>query len=283
VTWDSSVTPPDAATVAVLDQGEAELQTLCERVERHFARPEVRARLPRYLAGLLSPVQRRNAWQMAEQIGESGPDGVQRLMNAACWDADAVRDDLRAYVIEHLGDREAVLVVDETGFLKKGTQSVGVQRQYRGTAGRIENCQFGVFLAYASPRGHTFLDREVYLPQEWAGDWERRAAAGIPTEVEFATKPQLAQRMLARARAAGTPAAWVTGDAVYGKDRRLRMWLESQRQPFVLAVSSNEPLWVAWERGPQQVPAATVAAHLAAGEWERLSAGNGAKGPRIYD
>jgi SRSO17 transposase len=260
-----------------------ELQTICERVARHFARPEVRARLPRYLAGLLSPVERRNAWQLAEQIGERDPDGVQRLLNAARWDADAVRDDLRHYVVEHLGDDQAVLVVDETGFLKKGSKSVGVQRQYSGTAGRVENCQIGVFLAYASRRGRTFLDRELYLPREWAADRARCEEAGVPADVEFATKPQLAQRMLERAFAAGVPAAWVTGDEVYGRDRRLRLWLESQQQPFVLAVPSNEALWVAGERGPQPVPAATIAARLAAGEWERQSAGNGAKGPRIYD
>jgi SRSO17 transposase len=194
-----------------------------------------------------------------------------------------VRDDLRAYVVAHLGDPQAVLVVDETGFLKKGTKSVGVQRQYSGTAGRIENCQIGVFLAYASPRGRTFLDRELYLPREWAEDERRRAEAGVPADVEFATKPQLAKRMLERALSAGVPAAWVTGDEVYGKDRRLRLWLESQPQPFVLAIASNEPLWVAWDQGPQQVPVATVAARLPAAGWERLSAGNGAKGPRVYD
>jgi SRSO17 transposase len=274
---------PDAATLAVLDQGEPELQAVCQRIERHFARPEVRARLPRYVAGLLSPVERRNAWQVAEQIGDSDPDGVQRLMNAARWDADAVRDDLRAYVVEHLGAPQAVLVVDETGFLKKGRKSVGVQRQYSGTAGRIENCQMGVFLAYASSRGRTFLDRELYLPREWAEDRERRDEAGVPADVAFATKPELARRMLERALAAGVPAAWVTGDEVYGKDRRLRMWLESQQQPFVLAIASNEPLWVEWDQGPQQVPVATVAARLAEARWARISAGNGAKGPRVYD
>jgi SRSO17 transposase len=273
----------DAATAAVRDRGEPELQSVCERIERHFARPEVRARLPRYLTGLLSRVERRNAWQLAEQMGESDPDGVQRLMNGARWDAEAVRDDLRAYVVEQLGDARAVLVVDETGFLKKGTKSVGVQRQYSGTAGRIENCQIGVFLAYASPRGRTFLDRELYLPKEWAQDRGRRAEAGIPEDVEFATKPQLAQRMLERALAAGVPAAWVTADEVYGKDRRLRMWLESQEQAFVLAIASNEPLWVWWDQGPQQVPVATVAARLTQECWERISAGNGAKGPRVYD
>src|SRR5205823_8163305 len=170
------------------------------------------------------PVERRNAWQRAEQIGERDPAGVQRLMNAARWDADAVREDLQAYVVEHLGDPKAVLVVDETGFLNKGTKSVGVQRQYSGTAGRIENCQIGVFLAYASPGGRTFLDRELYLPQEWAADRARRQAAGAPEEAVFHTKPELARRMLERALDAGAPAAWVTGDEVYGSDPGLRLW-----------------------------------------------------------
>jgi SRSO17 transposase len=164
-------------------------------------------------------VARRNGWQLAEHLGELTPDGVQRLFNAARWDADVVRDDLQTYVVTHLGASEAVLVVDETGFLKKGSHSVGVQRQYSGTAGRIENCQIGVFLAYTSPKGRTFIDRELYLPKEWAEDPERREAAGVPATVAFATKPQLALQMLQRARTAGVPAAWVTADAVYGGDR----------------------------------------------------------------
>jgi SRSO17 transposase len=283
VMMEKDVVCPDPATAAVLTVGEPELQGLCERVERHFTREEVRERLPRYLAGLLAPVERRNGWQVAEQIGESEPDGVQRLMNGARWDADAVRDDLRAYVVAHLGHPRAGLVVDETGFLKKGPKSVGVQRQYSGTAGRIENCQIGVFLAYASPRGRTFLDRELYLPQEWTDDRTRCDEAGVPADVAFATKPQLAQRMLERALTAGVPAAWVTGDEVYGKNRRLRTWLESQEQPYVLAVACNETVWVASDQGPQQLPVATVAARLAASGWERISAGNGTKGPRVYD
>jgi SRSO17 transposase len=278
--WSGS---PDAPTTAVLTAGEPEFEALCQRVAPRFARVEVRQRLPQYVAGLLAPVERRNGWQLAEQIGERTPDGVQRLWHAAQWDADGVRDDLREYVVAHLGEERGVLVVDETGFLKKGDKSVGVQRQYSGTAGRIENCQIGVFLAYASPRGRTFLDRELYLPQEWAVDRDRRAEAGVPPDVAFATKPQLAQRMLERALAAGVPAAWVTADEVYGRDRRLRLWLESQHQPFVLAVACNEPVWVPWDRGPQQVAVATVASSLAPTAWERISAGNGAKGPRLYD
>jgi len=176
-----------------------------------------------------------------------------------------------------------VLVIDETGFLKKGDKSVGVQRQYSGTAGRIENCQIGVFLAYATLQGRTFLDRELYLPQAWAGDAARRAEAGVPAAVAFATKPQLAQRMLQRAREAGVLAGWVTGDAVYGNDRRLRCWLEEQKQPFVLEIACKEALWSWQERGPQQGRADRLAAPIPAANWERLSAGWGAKGPRLYD
>lgn len=277
------ITTLDPATKAVLETGQPEFDALFARIAPVFSRPEVRSRARSYLSGLLAPVQRRNAWQLAEHLGELTPDGVQRLLNAARWDADQVRDDLRAYVVEHLGDPTAVLVLDETGFLKKGDKSVGVQRQYSGTAGRVENCQIGVFLAYASPRGRTFLDRELYLPQEWCHDRERRHEAGVPDDVTFATKPQLAQRMLQRARDAGVPAAWVTGDSVYGKDRRLRIWLEEQEQPFVLEVACNEPLWAATERGPAQVRADQLAASVPKERWERLSAGFGAKGPRLYD
>jgi SRSO17 transposase len=175
------------------------------------------------------------------------------------------------------------LVIDETGFLKKGAQSVGVKRQYSGTAGRVENCQIGVFLAYASRHGRTFVDRELYLPKEWAADRERRRQAGVPETVEFATKPQLAQRMLERALDASVPAGWVTGDEVYGDNRPLREWLESRRQPYVLAVSCDERVGVDGGDAAPREEVAAVAARLAPPAWERLSAGNGAKGPRLYD
>jgi SRSO17 transposase len=277
------ITALDPATAAVLEKGQPEFDALFARIAPVFSRPEVRSRARSYLAGLLAPVQRRNAWQLAEHLGEFTPDGVQRLLNAARWNADQVRDDLRAYVVEHLGDPQAILVVDETGFLKKGEKSVGVQRQYSGTAGRVENCQIAVFLAYASRRGRTFIDRELYLPHEWCQDQERRQEAGVPEAATFATKPQLAKRMLSRARQAGVPAAWVTGDSVYGKDRRLRVWLEEHQQPLVLEIACNEPLWAATERGPAQVRADQLAQEVAPEQWERLSADFGAKGPRLYD
>ena len=201
--------------LAQITRWDEELAALHRRIAPRFVRPEVRARVGGYLTGLLSPVERRNGWQLAEQLGERNPDGVQRLLRTARWNADAVRDDLRSYVIEHLGDEQAVLVIDETGFLKKGSKSVGVARQYSGTAGRIENCQIGVFLAYASPRGRAFLDRALYLPKAWAEDPGRRQEAGVPEDVAFATKGELARVMLDRAFTAQVPAVWVTGDEIY--------------------------------------------------------------------
>jgi SRSO17 transposase len=261
----------------------ADLAALHARIAPRFVRPEPRRRALAFLRGLLAPVERKNGWQVAEQAGEATPDGMQRLLATAGWDADAVRDDLRAYVVEHLGDAAAVLVVDETGFLKKGAKSVGVQRQYSGTAGRVENCQVGVFLAYAAPAGRAFLDRELYLPEAWAADAARREEAGVPVEAGFRTKPQLARAMLARALDAAVPAGWVTGDEVYGGDRRLRRWLEERDVPHVLAVKRTEPLVAATAGGPAQVAAEDLVAALPADARHRLSAGAGAKGPRVYD
>jgi SRSO17 transposase len=204
---------------------------------------------------------------------------VQRLLNGADWDAEAVRDDLREYVVEHLGEPDGVLIVDETGFLKKGKKSVGVQRQYSGTAGRRENCQIGVFLGYASAKGRTFLDRALYLPQEWAEDPARRQEAGVPEEVTFATKPELAREMLERAFVAGMPAAWITGDEIYGDATELRRWLERERHPYVFAVSCSSPIW----HGGKQERADTFVASLPAASWGTLSCGAGSQGERRYD
>ena len=214
----------------------AGLQALHARVAGRFARAEPRRRVLAYLRGLLGNVGRKNGWQLAELAGERTPDGMQRLLATADWDPDRVRDDLRAYVVEHLGDPGAVLVVDETGFLKKGTTSVGVQRQYSGTAGKVENCQLGVFLAYASAKGRAFIDRELYLPRAWTDDAARCRAAKVPAEIEFRTKPQLARVMLERALHAGVPTAWVTADEAYGGDLALRRWLEGRGVSYVLAV-----------------------------------------------
>jgi SRSO17 transposase len=201
-----------------------QFERLCERIGPRFARPEVRRRVAGFLRGLLGGVDRKNGWQLAEHAQETTPDGMQRLLTTTRWDPDALRDDVRGYVIEQLGHPDGVLVVDETGFLKKGGKSAGVQRQYSGTAGRIENCQVGVFLAYASGKGRALVDRELYLPKEWASDPARRTEAHVPERVGFRTKPQLAQAMLKRAVEAGVPVGWVTADEVYGGDARLRGW-----------------------------------------------------------
>lgn len=262
-------------TVAEAASWDGALDTLAERIAPRFCRPEARRRARQYLAGLLAPVERKNGWQLAEAAGDASPDGVQDFLARMRWDADVVRDDLRAYVVEHLGDAQAVLVLDETGFVKKGTHSVGVQRQYSGTAGRIENCQVGVFLGYAGRHGHALIDRALYLPQSWAGDGERRRLAWVPEAVAFATKPKLGLAMLERALDAGVPCAWVAADSVYGADSALRHALVRRRIGYVLAVTSGQRLfpgtvsdWV------EEVPAAG---------WHRLSAGDGSKGPRLYD
>jgi SRSO17 transposase len=231
------------------------------RIGRRFARSEARERAGRYLAGLLERIERKNGWQLAEAMGEAGPHGVQRLLNTATWDTDGVRDDLRNYVVDHLGDEATgVLVVDETGFLKKGKKSCGVARQYSGTAGTTENCQVGVFLAYASSEGTAFIDRALYLPREWADDPVRRAEAGVPDEVRFATKIELAKGMLARAFDAAVPAKWVTGDAFYGRSHGLRRWLEEQGRPYALMI----PKTTAVEYRGQRERAEQLGARLSA-------------------
>jgi SRSO17 transposase len=265
-----------------------ELDALHARSAPHFERSEPRWRSLAYLKGLLSHAERKNGWQLAEEAGEGTPDGMQRLLNASRWDVDAVRDDLVAYAREHLADPAAILVIDETGFLKKGTKSAGVQRQYCGTAGKLENCQVGVFLTYSSlvpAQTQVLVDRELYLPEEWIGDRARRREAGIPDEVTFATKPELARRLLERVRAARLPAAWVTGDTVYGGSTPLRTWLEEQRQPYVLAIAANDGVDLpTGERTSMHVLPKEVAAYaLDPHEWRRLSVGDGTKGARLYD
>ena len=259
------------------------LSALHQRIAKHFVRAEPRQQAYDYLRALIGPIERKNGWQIAEHMGAATPDRVQRLLATAHWDADQVRDDLRTYVVEHLGDPEAVLVIDETGFLKKRTKSVGVKRQYSGTAGRTENCQIGVFLAYASPHGRTFLDRALYLPQEWAADPARREEAGVPETVAFATKPKMARQMLKRTLHAGIPVGWVTADAVYGADYHLRQDVVKRQLRYVVGVTSTQSLWV-WDQGaPRQRPIRDVVQQVASKGWARLSAGDGAKGPRVYD
>jgi SRSO17 transposase len=278
-THERSLATPTDATASTIAGGQAYMADLARRLAPYFARSQSRDRVLAYLRGLLSETERKNSWQVAEVCGESTPYGFQYLLSRADWDADAVRDELHTYIRQHLGDPNGVLVLDETGFLKKGRHSAGVARQYTGTVGKVDNCQIGVFLSYASPLGHALLDRELYLPQEWTGDRERCRQAGIPEDRHFATKPQLAQQMLARAFAAGVPATWVTGDSVYGDNRPLRRWLEAQPQAYVLAVSGKEYVGL----GAQQRQVKTLLASLPLEGWTRLSAGDGAKGPRWYD
>jgi SRSO17 transposase len=249
------------------------------RVAGRFARVEPRRNARAFVLGLLSDLPKKNCWAIAEHAGDVTPDGMQHLLAAARWDAGAVRDDLREFVVERLGDPGAVLVVDETGDLKKGTATAGVQRQYTGTAGKIENCQVAVFLTYASPAGHALIDRELYLPASWVADPGRCRAAGIPERTAFAAKPELARVMIARALDAGTPAAWVAGDEVYGADPGLRTDLEARQVGYVLAVAKTCQVTT----GAGRCQAGTIAARLPRAAWQRYSAGTGAKGHRYYD
>jgi SRSO17 transposase len=257
----------------------AGFEVMVGRIAGRFARVESRRRARALLLGLLAPLPRKNCWTLAEHAGDGSPDGMQHLLARAVWDADAVRDDLRDYVVEHLEDGDAVLVVDETGDLKKGTGSVGVQRQYTGTAGRIENAQVAVYLVYAAAAGHAAIDRELYVPRCWIEDPARCAAAGMPHGLAFATKPQLAARMITRALDAGVAASWVAGDEVYGANTALREQLERRAVGYVLAVARDHraPTGI----GPVRCDA--LAAMLPKRAWQRMSAGGGAKGERYYD
>ena len=261
-----------AAWPAHLAEVAARLRPVCPDIRTH-------ARALAYVEGLLGPAARKNSWQLAEALGEASPYAFQHLLGRAAWSPEAARDALYAYVGEHLGHADGVAVVDETGFLKQGTHSAGVARQYSGTAGRIANCQVGTFLAYAGPRGHALVDRELYLPEGWTNEPARLQAVGLAPDTPFATKPQQARRMLARALEAGLPVAWVTGDSVYGHSSDLRRWLEVRSQSYVLAVAGNEHVWV----GFRQVPVADLWAALPEADWETLACGLGAKGPRLYD
>jgi SRSO17 transposase len=248
-------------------------------VAGRFAQVQSRHRAKLYLLGLLSAAERKNSWTIAEQAGDLSPDGMQRLLNFYVWDADAVRDDLRGYVLQHLTDPGGVFVADETGFLKKGTRSAGVQRQYSGTAGRIENCQLGVFLTYVTPTGRALIDRELYVPVAWTGDRDRCREAGIGQDVSFATKPALAQRMLARLLEAAIPVGWFTADEAYGDNPGLRTWLEHQQVNYVMAISCD----TAFATPTRPMRADELAAAAPKRGWQRLSCGAGGKGHRLYD
>jgi SRSO17 transposase len=261
-----------------------ELEALHQRIGRHVARPEPRRRALTYMHGLLAPVQRKNGWTLAEYGHETIPDGMQPLLGSARWDADRVREDLRDYVVERLGSAQAVLAVCESAFAKRGPQSAGVQRQYSRTAGRVENCQLGVFLAYLGRERVTFLDRELYLPRSWTADAARRRRAAVPGRIPYANRSELAQVMLARALDARVPCRWVTVTEPCGSDPMLRAWLEQRHVPYVLEVPASERLWTTADHSVAQVQAGTLATRVPpdrcyhaggraphASAWQRLS------------
>ena len=245
-----------------------------------FARVEPRRYAAAYVRGLLSPLERKNGWTLAEMSGFRSPNGLQDFLQSPAWKPDLVCDDVRDYVVERLGEADGVLIVDETGFLKKGIRSAGVQRQYSGTAGRTENCQIGTFLCYATRKGRVLIDRELYLPRSWTDDRQRCRAAAVPDEVEFATKPAQARMMLQRAIAAQVPFAWFTADELYGQNPGLRSWLEEQDVPYVMATRCDDEVasgLFTTTRVDQLV------AKQRPGAWRRMSCGDGAHGPRVYD
>jgi SRSO17 transposase len=264
----------------VLEEWQAGLDDLFALVAGRFARVEPRRLAFAYVRGLLAPLERRNGWTIAEHAGSRSPNAVQEMLYSPCWDPDLVRDDVRDYLVEYLGDPEGVLIADDTGFVKKGIRSAGVQRQYSGTAGKVENCQIGTFLAYASARGRALIDRELYLPKSWTIDRDRCVKAAVPDDVQFATKPQHAQAMIERAVAAGVPFAWFTADEAFGQNPGLRQWLEEQDIAYVMATRNDD-----------EVPAGlhtlssvkTMIGRIRAGAWQRMSCGDGAHGPRVYD
>jgi SRSO17 transposase len=293
-----------AMTTDDLAQWADDFEAFHARFARFFERSEPRRQAVKYLRGLMSPAQRKNGWQLAEAMGDQDPQKMQRLLYEAHWDADGVRDELQDFVIEHLGAPESIGVIDETGFIKKGNHSVGVKRQYSGTAGKIENCQIGVFLSYRTAKGHTFLDRRLYLPEEWCDDTERRRQAGVPDDVTFQTKPDLAIAMLKHAWANGVPMRWVVGDEIYGEAVKVRCTVEDAQRLYVFAVRSNTCVWPEMPAvimpfkpatgrprtlvrlAADAVPSSTVAAVVAAWPseaWSRLRVADGAKGPLIYD
>lgn len=262
-------------TECAAEQWDLELDDLFVTIGHRFRRVELRRRMRDYVRGLLAPVARKNSWQLAEQAGHATPDGLQHLLAGAKWEPNDIRDELQQYVAGELGEDDGVLIIDDTGFIKKGLTSAGVQRQYSGTAGRTENCQIGVFAAYATARGRALVDRELYLPKSWAQDRTRCRAAKIPDERTFATKGELARRMVLRALASPLPITWVTADSAYGQESRFRRMLEQSGVGYVLAVPKSQAT-----AGCPRIDA--LFAKAPAEAWEKISCGDGAKGPRVY-
>jgi SRSO17 transposase len=269
---------------AVARQCARAIEEVAARLRPRFQRAAAQRHATDYLRGLVAEVERKNGWQLAERAGYAHPRGIRRVLGRYAWDADGVREDLRAYVLAALGHPRGVLVVDETGFLKQGTKSVGVARQYTGTAGKVENCQVGIFLGYASPRGRAGIDRELFLPREWTDDPARCDEAGVPAGTAHRTKPEIAKGMVARALDAGVRAAWVVADEVYGASGGFRRALEERPQRYVVAVRANEmpTTWPPYHP-PGQIAVGEVAARVATTAWRRVSCADGAQGPRVYD
>lgn len=262
---------------------DVELAKIKDRLGPVFRRKELKETANAFLDGLLSGVERKTGWLMAEQAGHERPYRMQSLLGRSQWDAECLRDEVRAYVREALGDASGVLVIDDTGFIKKGTHSVGVHRQYSGTAGRIENCQIGVFLGYASRHGQALIDRRLYLPKAWTNEATRCQKAHVPSDIEFATKPKIACDLISDALDAGLPCAFVLGDAAYGSDSQIRRMLEARKQPYVLGVRGNHCLRFIVDKKVVQTNLEEIAEDLPPEEWSRLAAGEGSKGLRIYE
>ncbi len=274
----SSGPSPPAAALGAAASWARELEEMAERIAPRFCRTEPRRRALAYLSALLAPVQRKNGWQLARAAGDATPDGMRRFLSRTRWDADAVRDDLRAYVVEHLGDADAVLVLGETAFAKTGDKSVGARRRRGSAAGPAANSQIGAFLAYASRHGQALMDRALHLPESWAENPARRMEAGIPEDVGFATGPQLGLTMLERALDAGVPCAWVAGGGLYGADRPLRRRLEARRRGYVLAAAPGQRVGFA----SVEMPAEDLARAVPAADWHDLGPDGDATGPQPH-
>jgi SRSO17 transposase len=264
-----------------LDLWSAELRAVKTHVRRLFGHASVAASAAAFLDGLLGPERRKTGWMRAEAAGDPGPWRQQAVLGRSRWDADALRDLVRDYALETLAAPDAVLVIDETGFLKQGSSSCGVQRQYTGSAGKITNCQIGVFAAYVSAKGHAFIDRRLYLPKSWTGQPDRRRAAHVPDDVHFATKPAIAAAMIERALNAGVTFAWVAADSIYGV-AEIEKVLRQAGKGYVLGVTGTHPFW-SWGKAPVAGTAEEIAQSLPATAWTRVSAGDGSRGPRLYD
>lgn len=277
---DSTNLFPTGTALETLAEWSNLLKSFQQRLGSYFARSEARQAGFNYIQALLSPVERKNGWQVAEQVGDANPYRVQHLLGRAHWDADAVTHEIRQYAIEYLNDPFDIMAINETGFLKQGDQSVGVQVQYYGTTGHLENCQVGVFLAYITQKGHTLIDRRLYLPKSWTEDSQKSRKAGVPETVKFATKPQLAQQMLQSTWDAGIGARWFVADEVYGNDGSFWWWLEATgKQPYVLTVNKKQSFVIGW----QNYRADELLQSIVTEQWQRLSCGNGSKGEREYE